>query len=396
MQRIRGSYGIRASRTCRTVSRSRDSRRPAARHGHRRERTAARHRRRHATSRSRTSRRSSVARSRRSSTVSRRSPTAAVSREERQVENYRKLLLSIAKDARVIIIKLADRLHNMRTLDWLRAREARAVSRRRRCDLYAPLAHRFGMAQVKWELEDLAFKHLEPERTRRWPRWLRRNAASAKRSIAQMKEPLEKRTDRRASPTSRSRDVPSTCGRSTRRCSSGAPVRGHLRSARDSRDREQRARVLSRPGRDSRRVDAGAGADQGLHRATQIERLSVTAYDDLWAGAAAVRNSDSHARHAPHGRLWHCGALVATRNPASRRTNSIAISRGSGRYSSCSWTPRRRRVSGVSQARPLSGRDLCLHAHGRCDSVAQGGDAARLRVRVCILAGRARAAPGRK
>jgi GTP diphosphokinase / guanosine-3',5'-bis(diphosphate) 3'-diphosphatase len=84
------------------------------------------------------------------------------STQERQVESYRKLLLSIAKDARVIIVKLADRLHNMRTLDWLSPEKRRRIAQETR-DLYAPLAHRFGMAKLRWELEDLSFKHLETE-----------------------------------------------------------------------------------------------------------------------------------------------------------------------------------------------------------------------------------------
>ncbi len=81
---------------------------------------------------------------------------------EEQVENYRKLLLSIAKDARVIIIKLADRLHNMRTLEHLPPDRRERIATETR-EIYAPLAHRFGMAGVKAELEDLAFKFLEPD-----------------------------------------------------------------------------------------------------------------------------------------------------------------------------------------------------------------------------------------
>jgi GTP pyrophosphokinase len=114
------------------------------------------------------------------------------SREERQVENYRKLLLSIAKDARVILIKLADRLHNMRTLDWLAPEKRRRIAQETR-DLYAPLAHRFGMAKMRWELEDLAFKHLEPEAYRSLAKLVAAKRGEREALIAQMKEPLERR-----------------------------------------------------------------------------------------------------------------------------------------------------------------------------------------------------------
>lgn len=81
------------------------------------------------------------------------------SRQERQAETYRKMLLSMAKDLRVIIIKFADRLHNLRTLKYLSPDRIRAIAAET-LDIYAPLAHRLGMARIKWELEDLAFKHL--------------------------------------------------------------------------------------------------------------------------------------------------------------------------------------------------------------------------------------------
>ncbi|QJR34836.1 RelA/SpoT family protein [Gemmatimonas groenlandica] len=114
------------------------------------------------------------------------------SREERQVENYRKLLLSIAKDARVILIKLADRLHNMRTLDYLAPEKRRRIAQETR-DLYAPLAHRFGMAKVRWELEDLAFKHLEPDAYKTLAKLVAAKRGEREQLIAQMREPLEKR-----------------------------------------------------------------------------------------------------------------------------------------------------------------------------------------------------------
>ena len=81
------------------------------------------------------------------------------SRQERQAETYRKMLLSMAEDIRVIIIKFADRLHNLRTLKYLEPDKIAAIAAET-LDIYAPLAHRLGMAKIKWELEDLAFKFL--------------------------------------------------------------------------------------------------------------------------------------------------------------------------------------------------------------------------------------------
>jgi GTP diphosphokinase / guanosine-3',5'-bis(diphosphate) 3'-diphosphatase len=87
------------------------------------------------------------------------------SREEQQAENVRKMLLAMVDDVRVVLVKLADRLHNMRTLQYLKPEKRRRIAQET-LDIFAPIAHRLGMGRLRGELEDLAFKHLHPEEYR--------------------------------------------------------------------------------------------------------------------------------------------------------------------------------------------------------------------------------------
>ena len=108
---------------------------------------------------------------------------------ERQVENYRKLLVSMAQDARVILIKMADRLHNMRTLEHLQPAKQRRIALETR-NVYAPIAHRLGLAAIKWELADLAFKFLEPDEYNELKKKIQQRRRERERQILDMKRPL--------------------------------------------------------------------------------------------------------------------------------------------------------------------------------------------------------------
>src|SRR3989338_8219630 len=95
--------------------------------------------------------------------VTKLSQLTFVSREIRQAENFRKMFVAMGEDVRIIIIKLADRLHNMRTLKYLPPLNEKEIALETR-EIFAPLAHRLGMWRMKWELEDLAFSFLEPDK----------------------------------------------------------------------------------------------------------------------------------------------------------------------------------------------------------------------------------------
>jgi len=113
------------------------------------------------------------------------------SHEVTQAESYRKMLLSMVNDIRVILIKLADRLHNMRTLEYLPP-EKRVRLAKETLDIYAPFAHRFGLAQIKWEMEDLSFKHLQAQEYEKIARQLRSKRREREHYINRFVQPIKK------------------------------------------------------------------------------------------------------------------------------------------------------------------------------------------------------------
>ncbi len=113
------------------------------------------------------------------------------SKEEQQAETFRKMLLSMAKDVRVIIIKFADRLHNMRTLNFISEKKRQRIAIETR-DIYAPLAHRLGIAKIKTELEDLSLKYLDPKAYNNLVKKIKVSRKEREKYIQSIAEPIEK------------------------------------------------------------------------------------------------------------------------------------------------------------------------------------------------------------
>ncbi len=120
---------------------------------------------------------------------------AGTAPREAQAENLRKMLVAMAEDLRVVFIKLADRLHNMRTLDALAPEKQQSVAQET-LEIYTPLAHRLGIGELKWHLEDLAFQYLEPGEFRRIVTLLAARRAQRENFIAQVTDILKKELDK--------------------------------------------------------------------------------------------------------------------------------------------------------------------------------------------------------
>ena len=123
------------------------------------------------------------------------SPQAIGAQDDRlQAESLRKMLVAMAEDVRVVLIKLADRLHNMRTLGVLPAQRRRAIAQET-LDIYTPLAHRLGIWDIKWRLEDMAFRHLDPVKYREISRMLAAKREEREAYIARVCENLKQELD---------------------------------------------------------------------------------------------------------------------------------------------------------------------------------------------------------
>ena len=218
------------------------------------------------------------------------------------------MVVAMARDPRVLVVKLADRLHNMRTLRFLPPHKQERKARET-LEIYAPLAHRLGMNTVKWELEDLAFATLYPKRYEEIVRLVSERQPSRDTYLASVTAQVSNQlrdAKIKSSVTGRPKHYYSIYQKMIVRERDFADiydlvgVRVLVDSVRD---------CYATPGHDPRELAAGAGPVQGLHRDAQVQHVPVAAHDGHRSRGQAGRAADPHVQHAPPRRVRHRRAL---------------------------------------------------------------------------------------
>ena len=287
------------------------------------------------------------------------------SSEERQAENFRKMLLAMVGDVRVILVKLADRLHNMRTLGSL-SEEQRVKIAQETLDIYAPIAHRLGMSKIKNELEELAFRHLEPKAYETLRAWMETRRPTTERAMADFKQTLAKHLDASGIPIveieGRLKRLFSIWQKLKRQQIS--PRRG-VRHRGPARHHAVGPRLLRGARHHPPDLGSRAGAVQGLRRHAAPQRLPVAAYVGHQRSRVSNRGADPFRADAPGGRGRHRGALEV-QGGARRCQRRRAVFRVAPAITRVAkGSPRPERVHTQPKDRPVPGGGVHVHAAGR-------------------------------
>ena len=268
------------------------------------------------------------------------------SRDDRQAENYRKMMVAMARDIRVILIKLADRLHNMRTIGSM-PKHKQQDKARETLEIFAPLAHRLGIHAIKWELEDLAFDTLHPRKYNEIRQLVSPAARGARRlrgrAPAQyLREGAEGRGHRGRDLRPREALLLDLLEDDEE----GPRVQRDLRPHGDARDRRLGEGLLRRDRRHPLALEAAARALQGLGRDAQVQHVPGAPHDGDRARGPAARDPDPHRWRctAPPSSAWRrTGSTRRTATSRSRRRSSgcATCSTGSRRWPTRRSSPRR-------------------------------------------------------
>jgi guanosine-3',5'-bis(diphosphate) 3'-pyrophosphohydrolase len=278
--------------------------------------------------------------------------------EEKQAENFQKMALAMARDIRVILVKLADRLHNMRTLGVLPTSKARRIARET-LDIYAPIAMRLGMNSVRMEFEDLGFTALYPMRARRLE--AARLAARGHR-----RELVDKIRTQIENALAQDGHEGTVLGREKHLYSIYSKMRAKKKSFSEIMDIyafriivDSVDTLLPRAGLYPFAVQAGARRVQGLHRHPQGQRLPVAAHGGHGHARRAHRDPDPHAGDGGHGQQRHRRALaVQERFGDGQRLPRARPRVGQGPARDAAARRQQPRVHRERQDRPVPGRDL--------------------------------------
>jgi GTP pyrophosphokinase len=237
-------------------------------------------------------------------------------------EGLRRLLLAIVRDLRVVLVLLSRHLARFA---WPQARRPTSSARSAQLtrDIHAPLANRLGIWQLKWELEDLAFRYLEPQTYQQIARLLDDKRSGRERYIEAVKDTLRDALAASASEAT-SPAARSTSTASGRRCRRRTRHRRALRPARVARAGRRRAGLL-RGARRGARVWLPVPTSSTITSRAQAQRLSLAAYRGDRAGRQDARSADPHARDARAGRARRRRALEIQGRRAASKSQDAAM-----------------------------------------------------------------------